>query len=149
MNLGCPVLGFRGRGFFFAFSPSGVTSNPQHRSPPIPFGLLRKTKNCSRAGGRPLTAGHLLGAGPFGLQGSGFRFNFRHNGGEIGNRLVARESDPETGLYYHRAGYYDAIYRQIPEAHGPDAMTWKASRATYVGGVNIDPAEAGSPAVRT
>ncbi len=51
-------------------------------------------------------------------------------------RYTARESDAETGLYYHRTRYYDPIYRQISEAHGPDAMTWKAPCATYVGGVN-------------
>ena len=47
---------------------------------------------------------------------------------------------------YYRARYYDPIYRQIPEAHGPDAMTWKASRATYVGGVNTARAGPGSRA---
>jgi hypothetical protein len=67
-----------------------------------------------------------------------------HNLGEIGNRLLARESDPETGLYYHRARYYDPIYQQILEEREPDAMTWKASRATYVGGLNTSLAGPGT-----
>ncbi len=60
-----------------------------------------------RAGGAPLASWHGSGAGPFGLQGSGFRVNFMHNPSETGKEGAACESDTETGLYYYRARYYD------------------------------------------
>lgn len=61
----------------------------------------------------------FLGAGPFGLQRSGFRVNLMHSvtssgkqtasSGSLTNpfQYTGREFDTETGLYYYRARYYD------------------------------------------
>jgi len=61
----------------------------------------------------------------------GFRLNFMHSPRDPENRIDARESDTETGLYYYRARYYDAsIGRFISE--DPEGIRDNLNMFAYV-----------------
>lgn len=59
------------------------------------------------AGRRPLTCEHEVGAGPFGLQGSGFRVSFMQQAAARDYLRDSLPAPPEPLASYYRARYYD------------------------------------------
>jgi RHS repeat-associated protein len=66
----------------------------------------------------------------------GFRLNFMHSPRDPENRIDARESDTETGLYYYRARYYDpSTGRFLSE----DPLTFESDDLNFYGYVANSP----------